>query len=269
MLAKITRIITQKRNKHRYNIFINDGHGEKYGFSVDEEVLIEFHLRKGLELDADLQVKLLERDTLQQSYTKVIGYLSYRMRTKQEVYDYLVKNDVDDEHITLIIEKLIKRKLLNDKEFAQAFVNTRIQTTHKGPGIIKQELIKKGVRATIADEAVVAMDQNLQREKAMNIVEKRLKKSSKHSHRKQMQTIQANLMRNGFSNDVIQDVIADASIKDKDEEWEALAYQGNRLFQRHHQKFSGYDLHNKIKEGLYRQGFDITQIDVFLNTLEA
>lgn len=88
-LIKITRITTQKKNKHRYNIFIDEGHGERFGFSVDEDVLIQYNLRKGLELDDAMQATLREQDTWQQSYSKVIGYLGYRMRTKQEVYDYL------------------------------------------------------------------------------------------------------------------------------------------------------------------------------------
>lgn len=268
-MTKITRITTQKRNKHRYNIFIDEGHGEKYGFSVDEDVLIQYHLRKGLELDENMQATLLEQDTLQQSYTKVIRYLSYRMRTKQEIYDYLVKNEVDQEHITQIIEKLIERKLLDDRAFAQAFVNTRIQTTHKGPGLIKQELMQKGVNAEIATEAVAQLEDDLQYEKALKIAKKRLRQSNKHSQQKQLQNIRANLMRNGFSHEVIQNVIADVSIESSDdEEWEALVYQGNRLFQRHQQKLSGYDLQNKIKEGLYRQGFNRENIEKYLRELD-
>lgn len=268
-LIKITRITTQKKNKHRYNIFIDEGQGERFGFSVDEDVLIQYNLRKGLELDDAMQATLREQDTWQQSYSKVIGYLGYRMRTKQEVYDYLLKNDVEQEHVAEIIERLIEQNLLDDRAFSEAFVNTRVQTTLKGPALIKQELLQKGVSADIADEAVMAIDTDVQYEKAQKIVEKKLKKSSKHSQRKQLQNIQANLLRQGFSESVIQDVLAEASAMDKDAEWEALVYQGERLLRRHQQKTSGFDLQQKIKAGLYRQGFDMEHIGRFLDALET
>jgi len=267
-LNKITRITTQKKNKHRYNIFIDEGHGERFGFSVDEDVLIQYNLRKGLELDDAMQATLCEQDTWQQSYSKVIRYLSYRMRTKQEVYDYLLKNDVEQEHVAQIIERLIEQNLLDDRSFSEAFVNTRIQTTLKGPELIKKELMQKGVRAEIADGAVMLIDIDVQHEKAQKIVEKKLKKSSKHSQRKQLQHIHANLMRQGFSESVIQDVLKKTSAVDEDAEWEALVYQGERLLRRHQQKSSGFDLQQKIKAGLYRQGFDMEYIGKFLDALE-
>src|SRR5690625_5115769 len=126
-MTKITRITTQKRSKHRYNIFIDDGQVEQYGYSVDEDILIEFGLRKGLELDEAMMIKLVQHDSIHKSYDQAIRYLGYRMRTEKEIRDYLLKKEVDREHITEIINKLNSRKLLNDEEFAIAFVNTRIQ----------------------------------------------------------------------------------------------------------------------------------------------
>ena len=46
----ITKITTQKKNKERYNIFMDEGKGEQYAFSVDEAVLIKYQLKKGMEL---------------------------------------------------------------------------------------------------------------------------------------------------------------------------------------------------------------------------
>src|SRR5690625_4581235 len=101
-MMKITRITTQKRSKHRYNIFIDGGQGEQYGFSVDEDILIEFGLRKGLELDEAMMRKLVQQDSIHKSYDQAIRYLGYRMRTEKEIRDYLLKKEVDREHITEI-----------------------------------------------------------------------------------------------------------------------------------------------------------------------
>lgn len=264
-MKKITRITTQKKNKHRYNVFINDGKEEKFGFGVDEEVLIQYNLRKGLELDEVMIEKLLQEDALQKSYAQVIGYLGYRMRTKKEIFDYLVKREVEDEHIKQIMEKLTARELIDDQEFSSSFVRSRIQTTTKGPVLVKQELQAKGVTALIADEAVKQYDYGIQYEKAKKIAEKRLNRKSRHSIQKQQQQLRANLMRNGFTQDVIKDVLADSLVKDVDGEREALNYQGEKLLRRHGDKLSGYELKNKLKESLYRQGFKIDLINEFLD----
>lgn len=264
-LKKIARITTQKRNKHRYNIFLTNGHEEDYGFSVDEDVLIQYNLRKGLELSESTIEQLLREDTLQKSYTQVIGYLSYRMRTKKEIIDYLEKKEVDHEHITKIMEKLTARKLIDDREFADSFVRSRIQTTTKGPALVKQELQAKGIAALIADEAIKQYDYDLQHKKASKIAEKRSKKSGRHSVKKQQQQLQATLLRNGFSQEVIQDVIAHTQKKYAHSEEEALSYQGEKLFRKHREKLSGYELKLKLKESLYRQGFNIDAINEFLD----
>lgn len=266
-MTKITRITTQKRNKHRYNIFIDNGQGEQFGFGVDEDVLIEFNLRKGLTLNkAEIQT-LLRKDVFQQSYAKVISYLGYRMRTKKEIRDYLVKNEVDDEHIKQILNKLEERKLVDDKEFADLFVKTRIQTTTKGPGLVKRELAEKGVTGLISSQAVEQYSYGIQYEKATKIAEKRLRRNSRHSFKKQQDQLQATLLRNGFTQEIIRDVLSNIEDVDVEAETKALHYNGERLLRKHEQKFTGYELKNKVKESLYRQGFKIKAINEYLDQM--
>lgn len=265
-LTKITRITTQKKNKNRYNIFLNDGQGEKYGFSVDEAILVEYRLHKDQELSEQMIATLIQKDTLHKSYTQVINYLSYRMRTKQEVYNYLIKKEVDEEHITKIIDKLIKERLIDDEQFAESFVRTRIQTSDKGPMLVKKELIEKGVLAAIASQAIGVYTYEIQYEKALKWAEKRLNRTSKHSFRKQAQQIQATLMQKGFTQEVTKDIgKAIQEEKDGDAEWEALVHHGEKLLRKHQKKLSGYELRNKMTEGLFRNGFSFELINQYVD----
>ncbi|RDW20868.1 recombination regulator RecX [Oceanobacillus arenosus] len=265
-MQKITRITTQKKSKERYNIYLDDGKGEKYGFSVDEAVLIEFHLRKNLELDDEMIALLIKKDTLHKSYTQAIHFLSFRMRTEKEIYDYLVKKEIEAEHIKEIINKLIKEKLIDDRQFAEMFVRTRINTASKGPMLIKKELIEKGVSASIASEAVQAYPYEVQYEKISKWAEKKLKLQKKDSFKKQIQQLQVTLIQKGFTQDVIKDALSEIhEEKDEDEEWNAIVFQGDKLVNKHQRKFEGYELRNKVKEGLYRKGFPIDLINRFLD----
>ncbi|WP_164670008.1 recombination regulator RecX [Virgibacillus doumboii] len=265
-MSKITRITTQKKRKNRYNVFLDDGQGEKFGFAVDEAILIEFKLRKDLELDDTTIATLVQKDSLHKSYTLAINFLSYRMRTKKEIYDYLVKKEVDEEHITKIIARLNDEGLIDDKQFADAFVRTRMETANKGPLLVKKELLEKGVSAQIAGEAIELYTYEIQHEKATKLVGKKLNTSKNHSFKKQLQQLQATLMQKGFTQEIVKDVLADfQEEKDDDAEWDALVKQGEKLLRKHQQKLEGYALRNKMKEALYRKGFTVESINQFLD----
>ncbi|SHG78722.1 recombination regulator RecX [Ornithinibacillus halophilus] len=269
MTVVISRITTQKKSKSRYNIFLKDGESDKYGFSVDETVLIEYGLRKGLELDEETMDSLIQEDSFQKSYTMAINFLSYRMRSTKEIRDYLVKKEVEHEQIVRIVEKLVIEGYLDDQQFANAFVQTRINTSSKGPLIVKKELMEKGVSAQIAAKAVELYTYEVQFEKALKFAEKKLKTGSKHAFRKQLQQVGANLIQKGFIQGVIQEVLQEIeSEKNDDSEWEAVCYQGEKLMRKHERKYEGFELEQKIKEGLYRKGFTMDHINRFLDELK-
>lgn len=64
---------------------------ETYGFSVDEDLLVSHRLYKGIELDELMIKNLQKQDDIHKSYQMALRFLSYRMRTKQEIYEYLIK----------------------------------------------------------------------------------------------------------------------------------------------------------------------------------
>nr|WP_156291709.1 recombination regulator RecX [Oceanobacillus salinisoli] len=267
-MKKISRITTQKKRKDRYNIYLTNGEKEEYAFSVDEAVLVEFRLRKGMELNDSTIEALVEKDTIQKSYSMAINYLSYRMRTKKEMRDYLVKKEVELEHIGIILERLTKEKLINDKQFAEMFVRTRMNTSSKGPLLIKKELMEKGVSSGIASEAIELYPYEAQFEKISKFLEKKLSTSKKESFKQQLQKLQGNLLQKGFSQTVITDALSEMDgEKDSEAEWDAMVYQGDKLVRKHSRKHEGFALQQKVKEGLYRKGFTIELINRYLDKL--
>jgi len=262
---KISRITTQKKSTQRYNIYLVEGNHDKYAFSVDEAILVEFGLRKGLELEESTIELLLKKDTIQKSYLLAINYLSYRMRSRKEIYDYLIKKEVDVEHIDIIMERLTKEGLVNDKQFAEAFTMTRMNTTSKGPLLVKRELMEKGVSAVIANEAISLYTYDTQLEKALKWVNKKLNSSKKDSFNKKVEQLRITLTQEGFTSDVIGEVLLSAvDERDSSAEWESLVYQGEKLVRKFIGKKTGYELKMKVKEGLYRKGFQLDLINQFI-----
>lgn len=83
-MVKITKITTQKNTIGRYNIFIDDGKGEKFGFGLDEDILISSGIAKGQELSDEALQTIIEKDTAHKCFTLALQYLSYRMRSKKK-----------------------------------------------------------------------------------------------------------------------------------------------------------------------------------------
>lgn len=264
-MAKLTKITTQKKHNNRYNIFLDRGQGEAYGFSVDEDVLIKYRLQKDMELDDAMIEALIQTDTLHKSYTLAINYLSYRMRSEKEIRDYLNEKEVDPEHIDEIVKRLYNDNLLNDQEFANSFVRSRIMTSSKGPLLLKKELIEKGVQANQAEEALSYYTFDKQYEKALKFAQKKVKSDGRKSFRQQIQNVQQTLMQKGFKGDVIQEVIANIPEEEEDREWEAAVFQGEKLLRKYQSKAEGFELKQKIKQAMYRKGFTFDLIDRFID----
>ncbi|QDP39374.1 recombination regulator RecX [Radiobacillus deserti] len=265
-MVKIAKITVQQKNKSRFNIFIEKGSKAEYAFSVDEDILIQFQLRKGQELDEPTLELLQRKDNQHKFYNLAIQFLSYRMRSRKEIIDYLEKKEIEPEQIPPVLERLEQEGLINDREFATAFVRTRLNTTTKGPLLLKQELKEKGVTAEIADEVLTIFSFDKQLEFARKWIQKKLKTNSKKSFRHQQQQILQTLMQKGFPQNVIVEATKDIHDgKDENEEWNAVVHQGEKLLWKYKKKASGQELKLKIKAALFRKGFNLDAIERFLD----
>ncbi|WP_279401795.1 RecX family transcriptional regulator [Piscibacillus salipiscarius] len=179
---KISKISTQKKNKQRYNVFVDYNGREEFAFGVHEDLLIRFNLRKGLEL-TDKQVReIKQQDAIYQYYTLSINYLSYRMRAKSEIAEYLKGKEATPEAIETVIHKLEEEKLVDDLQFSKAYVRTKMNTSTKGPNKIKQELILKKIPEAYVEEAMSEYSSEIEVEKVIKMLKKKFASSSRKNH---------------------------------------------------------------------------------------
>ncbi|GIO24895.1 recombination regulator RecX [Oceanobacillus sp. J11TS1] len=265
-MRKITRITTQKKHKHRYNIFLSTENGDEYGFSVDEDILIKFRLEKGMELDKEFIETLKKQDNLHKVYTLTIHFLSYRIRSEKEVVTYLKKKEIDDEQIAEIMKRLAKEKLIDDQQFADMFVRSRMNSSSKGPKLIRQELYEKGIEGQIAENALEQYTPAQQKEKIQKLLSKKIKSTSKDSFQKQLNQAKNMILQKGFDQQLVFSAIQTMDQEENvDQEWKALKFQGEKLFQKHVKKHEGFQLKQKVMEGLYKKGFHFDMIQQFVD----
>jgi len=260
-VPKISKITTQKKNKQRYNIFVED----QYAFSVDEDILVQHTLRKGMEIDQETMDELVRKDGFHKAFTLAINYLSYRMRSEKEIRTYLDEKEIDEEKVEYVVNRLKQENYIDDGDFAAALVRTRIHTSSKGPMLVKKELIEKGVSPHLAEDAMQYYTFDVQVEKATKWVEKKLRLDGKKSFREQIQKVQQTLMQKGFPKDVVTEAMANVEEEnDEDAEWEAVVYQGEKALRKYAQKAEGFELKHKLKGALYRKGFSFELIERFI-----
>jgi regulatory protein len=80
-MKKITKIEYQKKNKERFNIYIDD----EYGFAVDISILIKYSLKKGMELDDALIDEILLSEEEISVYNYGISVLSRYFKSEYEL----------------------------------------------------------------------------------------------------------------------------------------------------------------------------------------
>nr|WP_108670532.1 recombination regulator RecX [Peribacillus acanthi] len=264
-MAIITKIAVQKKLKDRYNIYIDKGNGEEYGFSVSEDTLIQLGLKKGMEVDEFELSELGYRESIQKAYSKAIHYLSVRMRSEQEIRQHLLEKEVESPVIQEVIHKLAGQGYLNDLEFALAYVRTQINTTKKGPIVIKNELQEKGIKGEMLEQALDQYSPDLQLQHAIDLLEKLNKKPNKQSMVQYRMKVEQQLTVKGYQRIIIQKALEESFPKENEDlEWQNLVSQGEKL-KKKYSKYEGYDYMQKMKAALYRKGFSIDIIQKYLN----
>ncbi|WP_026693424.1 recombination regulator RecX [Peribacillus kribbensis] len=266
-MARISKITAQKKRTDRFNIYVDKGNGAEYAFSVDEDVLIKFDLKKGKEINEFDFVEIGFNDDIQKALNSALHYLSSRIRTETEIRNFLKKKEYGESIIQEVIHKLYSYDYLDDGEFAKAYVRTQMNSSLKGRGVIYRELKEKGVPEEAIQTGLLEYPVDKELENAAKIAEKTLKQAKSSSQREAVQKTEASLMRKGFSREIIQEVIKEADIeKEEDAEWEAIVIQGMKAHRRC-QKYTGYEYTQKMKQTLFRKGFPTDMIERFLEEL--
>jgi regulatory protein len=190
----ITKIEAQKRRPHRCSVFI-DG---KFAFGLDEEIVVKFGLKKGQAVNEPTLKKIRLGENENKAKETALRFLSFRRRTEKEIKNKLKQKGFDENTIKRTVEKLEEYDLINDLEFATAWVEERLEYKPRGKKLLKQELWKKGIKKEIIDQVLNESCQN-EDKSALELLEKiknRYKNLEPQVARRRMYGF---LLRRGFS----------------------------------------------------------------------
>jgi len=197
MAGTITRLVAQKRNKERVNVYIDDEFA--FGLAMIEAL----KLKKGQHLtDADI-ARLKALDEIEKAHERALNYLSYRPRSLNEVRKNLAEK-YPEATVDAVVERLEHAGLINDEEFARFWVENRDRFKPRSERALRYELRQKGVSDRDINLALEELDEAGAALRAAEDRLRRYRNADEATFRKRLSDF---LARRGFSYGIIRDVV--------------------------------------------------------------
>lgn len=115
-------------------------------------------------------------DERQAAQNFALNYLSYRPRSRKEVYDRLRRKGYAESVVDEVVEYLTERRYLDDRKFAHDWADFLVNHKIVGRLFLRRELRLKGVLEDIIEEVIgdVYVSEDWEKELALRLVQKRI-----------------------------------------------------------------------------------------------
>ena len=133
----------------------------------------------------------------------VLHQLSRSMKSKQQLRLVLEKREIPEEVAIAVLDRFEEAQLIDDREFARAFVSSRLALGGKSRTAIARELRQKGVAETIIEDSLALMTKEIEADLALELATKRASRLEGLEKQVRYRRLTGYLARRGFSQSVI------------------------------------------------------------------
>lgn len=189
--------------KNIYNVYLSNGEVLELNGKVitDNELLIK------KDIDNELYDKLKRDNTICILVDTSVKYIDRRLRSINELRDYLKNKEEDTIIIEEVIDKLIDYKYLDDDRFTKAFIKDKLNFTNWGDYKIKNELKRLDVNEEIIYNNMTSIDDNIYYERINKIIDKDISTNKKYGGIKLKNKIYNHLLTLGYSKEKVISII--------------------------------------------------------------
>ena len=205
MSQTITDLKQGVHNPNRINVFLD----HKFSFSLDLSQVVDFHLKIGKSLQPEDIEELMHASVYGKLYGNTLEWVLTRPRSLKETRDHLrekrfqKKLAYTDADIENVIEKLVIKHYLDDRKFAEWFIENRFVKKGISKLRLRQELTKKGIDKNLIDELLESSSRD-EAEEIKKMIERKRKKYDQEK-------LLAYLVRQGFSYDLSKELILEST----------------------------------------------------------
>ena len=150
--------------------------------------------------------------TPDQVLDKMAKYCAYQERCVKDVRDKLKTFEIPEKEKEKILDYLLDNRFVNDERYAKAFVRGKVNQSGWGVNKIRFHLIQKGIDKDIIDEALGQTDNEVYRQRLIDILKTKSKTIKANSDFEKKRKLAAYAMQKGFEGNLIWEVLKDLTI---------------------------------------------------------
>lgn len=145
--------------------------------------------------------------TPEQVLDKTAKYCAYQERCVKDVSEKLKTFEISEKDRKEILNYLIDNHFVDDKRFAYAFVRGKINQSGWGLNKIRFHLMQKDIDKTIIDEALQAFDEEVYRQRLVEILQTKAKSVKAANDFEKNRKLAAFAMQKGFEAGLVWEVL--------------------------------------------------------------
>jgi regulatory protein len=199
----ITKIKRIRGKRSQYGVYF-DG---SLAFELSDWTIGKFGLRTGDDLDEQTVDRLKYAEAETRAKNIAINYLSYRLRSSREVIVHLTRKGFESECAEEVTRHLQLLKMIDDDQFAHAFVRDRLKRKPTGYALLRQQLLAKGISSAMTDKVLTELvSPQSQQASALQAAKRKIqltyRLTKKIDAEKRRKRILDFLLRRGFSYEI-------------------------------------------------------------------
>ena len=246
------KILKYKKIKNKYRVYFDND----IKIDLNDNIILRYELLLKKEIDNKTFDKLVLDNNKEDIYNKAVNYISIKIRSREEIYNYLNKKGYEKEDIVNTINRLEKNNLINDDLYIKSYIHDKFYLSSDGLNKIKKYLIDLRLDESIIDKYIEEIDREDIIDKLNKLVDKKIKSNKTYSGNILRMRLINYFYELGYNKSDIEEVLNNKSLVDIDNGIKEY----NKLYNKYSKKLEGYELENLIRNKLYQKGYDLNEI---------
>ena len=203
-MPEITAINLERKGRKRHHVIYLDGHP---GLTITGETYRKFGLSVGQVLTEAKQREIETDDGEIRARNAALMLLNTRMRSRKELAQRLSQKSYSDEVIKRVLDVLSRAGVVDDDQFARAWVNDRLRFRPVGLSLLRHELRRKGISDEIITGTLNEHEEDDENERAWLLLLKRKAHYSGLDPQVARRRMMGFLARRGFDGQTVYTVV--------------------------------------------------------------
>lgn len=128
----------------------------------------------------------------------VLNSLNAAPRTRQQLTELLLRKNISEAVITEVLDRFEEVGLINDTQYAEIYLHSRIRNRHSSARTVAMELSRKGIARETIDDAIEQLPEGTDEETAFAYATSQVHRHRNEEPRVAARKIAAKLARRGF-----------------------------------------------------------------------